>query len=339
MTILLYLADYEAYQKGRGLKESTVRVSLAQLKRFDLWLKAKRKRDVRRVTLADVTLWLDEFAGKLAPATVYGLAIEVRKFFAYLKTMGFLLTDPLEDLDAQTYQGPDNKRGVFTLSEITAFLDALDVAENLTLRAFFELLYSSALRLSEGLNLTLADLDLRERTLLVRNGKGGKDRYVPFSQTALTFLQKYLNDERATLVKSVPAVDRETVFLKKKGRLAKTMIWKAFAETLEKAGLEKAGRTVHSIRHSCATHLLEAGADIRTVSELLGHTSIETTARYTHVQADHLKRMFKSYHPRENDLYKEIDDDYRTATAGLKAKLLRKWKVLERGKETRQDLS
>ena len=328
MTILSYLADYEAYQKGRGLKEGTVRVSLSQLGRFDLWLKAKRKRDVRRVSLSDVTLWLDDLATRLAPATVYGHAIEARNFFAYLKTMGFLLTDPIEDLDAKRYQGPDNKRGVFTKSEIDAFLDALDVTENLALRAFFELLYSSALRLSEGLNLTLADLDLRERTLLVRNGKGGKDRYVPFSQTALTFLQKYLDEGRPKLVKTVAAADRETVFLRKKGRLTKQIIWKTFAKTLQKAGIEKAGRTVHSIRHSCATHLLEAGADVRTVSELLGHTSIETTARYTHVQLDGLKKMFKSYHPRENGLYREVDDEYRAAAGKLKEELSLKWQNL-----------
>jgi len=107
-------------------------------------------------------------AGRLAPATVYGHAIEVRNFFAYLETMGYLLTDPIEDLDA------------------------LDVTENL------------ALRLSEGLSLTMADLDLRERTLLVRNGKGGKDRYVPFSHTALAFLQKYLDEERLRLMKGDP---------------------------------------------------------------------------------------------------------------------------------------
>ena len=146
--------------------------------------------------------------------------------------------------------------------------------------------------------------------------------------TALTFLQKYLDDERPKLVKTVTAIDRETVFLRKRGRLTKTMIWKAFTETLEKAAIEKQNRSVHSIRHSCATHLLEAGADIRTVSELLGHTSIETTARYTHVHLDGLKKMFKSYHPRENGMYREVDEAYLAALEKLKIELLRKWKIL-----------
>ena len=329
MTILSYLADYEAYRKGCGLQLTTVRTSLAQLKRFDGWLKEKKKRDPRRLSLADFTTYLDHLmAENYAPATVYGQANELRGFFAFLKTMGYLLTNPAEDLDTKAYQGPDNLRGIFTLNEIDAFLDALDVTKDLALRAFFELMYSSALRLSEGLNLTMADLDLRERTLLVRNGKGGKDRYVPFSQTALTFLQKYLDEERPRLVKTVAAADRERVFIKRKGKLTPAIIWRTFAASLEKAGLEKLNRTVHSIRHSCATHLLEAGADVRTVSELLGHTSIETTARYTHVQAESLKRMFKSYHPRENGQYKEVDDDYRAAAASLKADLLRKWQKI-----------
>lgn len=304
MNLLSYLADYEAYKKGLGLKEATVRVALFQLKHFDQWLKAKRRRDVRQVGLGELEAYLEDLEGSgRAPATVYGNALEIRSFFAFLKAQDYLLTDPAEDLDTLRYQGADNLRGIFTTDEIAAFLDALDVESQLTLRTFFELMYSSALRLSEGLGLMMADLDLRERTVLVRSGKGSKDRYVPFSQTALTFLQKYLDEARPELVRTVPLADRERVFLRKKGALTKSLIWRAFAATLEKAGLEKENRSVHSIRHSCATHLLEAGADVREVSELLGHTSIETTARYTHVQADTLKRVFKTYHPRENELY------------------------------------
>jgi site-specific recombinase XerD len=332
MTIVSYLTEYEAYKKGLGLKEGTVRVALSQVKRFDRWLADHHKRDVRRVGLADLTAYLDELTAGLAPSTVYGHACELKGFFAFLNAMGYLLTDPAGELDTCAWQGPDCLRGIFTRSEIDAFLDELAVPEHLTLRAFFELMYSSALRLSEGLNLTLADLDLRERTVLVRNGKGGKDRYVPFSLAALTFLQKYLDEARPHLVKTVVQADRELVFVRRRRRLSKTMIWKAFSATLERCGIEKKNRTVHSIRHSCATHLLEAGADVRTVSELLGHTSIETTARYTHVQLEGLKKQFKRYHPRENELYAEIDDDYRQATASLKMQLLRKWKNLVRMK-------
>lgn len=180
----------------------------------------------------------------------------------------------------------------------------------------------------EVLSVALADLDLRERIVLVRDGKGGKDRYVPFSQTARTFLQKYLDQLRPRLVKTVPKLEREVVFLRKRKKLSKTMIWMVFAAALKKAGIKKKNRTVHSIRHSCATHLLEAGADVRTVSEFLGHTSIEITARYTHVQLAGLKKQFKKYHPRENELYREVDDEYRTAVSQLKAELLWKWRAL-----------
>lgn len=334
MTLLTYLADYGAYDLGRGLKPGTVKTKRAQLKRFDKWLKTNGHRDPRRVALTDIEGFLDSLNVRgYAPSTVYSHACEIRNCFAFLKAHDYLLTDPAEDLDAQAYQGPDNLRGIFTRDEIDTFLDALDVRENVMLRSFFELLYSSALRLSEGVNLTLADLDLRERTLLVRDGKGGKDRYVPFSQAALLFLQKYLDGERPPLVKTVPAAEREAVFLRKRRRLSRTVVWRAFATTLTKAGIEKRDRSVHSIRHSCATHLLEAGADIRYVSELLGHESIETTARYTHVQAEGLKKMFKSYHPRENAMYAEVDDNYRSSAGELKTELLRKWDALVRKQE------
>ncbi len=235
-----HLADYEAYKKGLGLKEATVRVALFQLKRFDQWLKAKRRRDLRQVGLREIEAYLEglERAGK-AQATVYGHALEIRTFFAFLKVHGYLLTDPAEDLDSLRYQGKDNLRGIFTHEEISAFLDDFDVESQLALRAFFELMYSSALRLSECLGLTMADLDLRERTVLVRSGKGGKDRYLPFSLAALVFLQKYLDETRPELAKAVPAADRERVFLRKKGALTKAVVWKAFAAALEKAGLEK----------------------------------------------------------------------------------------------------
>jgi Site-specific recombinase XerD len=154
-----------------------------------------------------------------APATVYGNALEIRSFFAFLKAQDYLLTDLAEDLDTLRYQGTDSLRGIFSKDEIAAFLDAPNVESQLTLRAFFELMYSFV-------------------------GRIGPD---------------------------------------------------------------------------------EAGADVRTVSELLGHTSIETTARYTHVQADTLKRVFKTYHPRENELYADMDKTYRAAAVELKKQLLRKW--------------
>jgi len=100
------------------------------------------------------------------------------------------------------------------------------------------------------------------------------------------FLEKYLDSERLRHEKSVPPGDREFVFLRKRMRVSKTVIWRMLAETLEKAGLEKKNRSAHSLRQSCATHLLEAGADVCMVSVLPGHTSIETTARYTHVRPE-----------------------------------------------------
>jgi integrase/recombinase XerD len=191
---------------------------------------------------------------------------------------------------------------VFSEEEITRlrFLDGIDIHQPLGLRdrAIFELLYSSGLRASEVGKLNRGDIDLDSRMLIVRDAKSSKDRVVPISEVAHRFLSLYLGGASNA---------QHPAFLGQKGRIGPGCVTRRFGFHLARAGLEGKGLSVHSIRHATATHLLAHGADLRYVQELLSHQSIETTVVYTNELFENLKRIYKSFHPRENALYREID--------------------------------
>lgn len=163
-------------------------------------------------------------------------------------------------------------------------------------------MYSSGLRVSEVADLKIKEIDFSSRMLMVRNGKWGKDRVIPISIVASKFLQKYLVGRRNK--------KESFVFLGTRGRLKGTSITERFITLIRRYEMDRPGLVTHSIRHSVATHLLESGAGIRYVQALLGHESIETTVRYTHMLYDNMKKIYKSYHPRENEYYKEVDSNY-----------------------------
>ena len=212
------------------------------------------------------------------------------------------------------------------------FLDSITGGEHrfLLKRAIFELIYSSGLRVSEAVNLNMSDIDFAGRILTVREGKGGRDRTVPFSEVAALFLKRYIGKGRKEFVSAIRGLPEEPLFLSEYGRLSSVTVRKYFKEILEKTNIKRKRLTVHSIRHSCATHLLEAGADVRYVQELLGHESIETTVKYTHLMMENLKRAYRSAHPRENEYYEEIDEEYLQNIENLKEEIVRRREINER---------
>ena len=149
--------------------------------------------------------------------------------------------------------------------------------------------------------LDLEDIDIAEREVLVRQGKNRKDRIVPLGTEAARFLEPWIKKGRFWFL---VATSPPALFLGRGGgRMSEATARGRFSRYLAAVGLEERGFTVHSIRHSCATHLLENGADIRYVQELLGHESIETTADYTRQVVTGLKALHRRFHPRENELY------------------------------------
>ncbi|MDA3950863.1 MAG: site-specific tyrosine recombinase XerD [Spirochaeta sp.] len=184
--------------------------------------------------------------------------------------------------------------GVLSVEQVEDLLDGIDLSKpgGLRDRALFELIYSSGLRISEAVAIELTHLYLEEGLILVR-GKGDKERLVPLGEEAVGWLQRYLEDARPQLARSP---SERAVFLNRRGtRLSRKGMWKRFHELTETVGISA---KVHTLRHSFATHLLEGGADLRAVQELLGHADIGTTQIYTHIDTEDLRNYHQQFHPR-----------------------------------------
>jgi site-specific recombinase XerD len=205
--------------------------------------------------------------------------------------------NPCEDIVLYTKEKVKPKE-IFSQKEIEKILDSID---NPCSRALFELMYSSGLRVSEAARLNIGDIDFENRLIHVRQAKFSKDRIVPMSKVAAFFVKEYLSG------RSDPD---QAVFFGRQGRLGTVGIRKRFTKILKKQKIYREGLSVHSIRHSTGTHLLENGADLRYVQELLGHKSIETTTVYTHLMYENLRRIYKTFHPRENEYFCEVNEQY-----------------------------
>ena len=196
-------------------------------------------------------------------------------------------------------------------------------------RALFELMYSSGLRCSDISGLTLGDVDTDNRELLVRRGKFGKDRVVPISEVAALFLKRYIGNRKKK---------DEPVFWSRTGPLTSSGIGRRFRDLVKNLGLYKKGVSAHSVRHSTATHLLEHGAGIRYVAELLGHENMQTTVRYTHMLPENLKRVYRQYHPRENECFREVDEGYVKRIQAFEQLLMKSKRGIKISKKSKLDV-
>jgi integrase/recombinase XerD len=221
----------------------------------------------------------------------------VQGFFRFLLKEGFTLSDPSASLERPKYRRP-LPRGILNAKQVLLLLNAPDVKTTLGLRdrAVLELLYATGIRNAEAITLRLEDLSLESRQIMV-TGKGKKERAVPLGRITQTWLLEYLQVARPKLAgKRSP----DNVFLTRRGRaFVRANLCQMVRKCAKEAGLP-AHATPHALRHTCATHLLQAGADIRFIQELLGHASLSTTQVYTHVDISDLKKVHAAFHPREN---------------------------------------
>ncbi len=229
----------------------------------------------------------------LSPRTLSRILSSLRSMMEFLILGGYRQDNPLQGIDMPriTQSLPE----VMTLEEVEAFLDAipLDTLLGQRDRTLFELIYSCGLRVSEAVDLEMTNLFMDEAMIQVF-GKGQKERWVPLGPVAEHWLKIYLSDVRPRLVR--PGNMTNAVFLNNRGKgLSRKGMWKNFKGFADQAGVS--GK-IHTLRHSFATHLLQGGADLRSVQEMLGHSDISTTQIYTHLNRDDLQSAHESFHPR-----------------------------------------
>lgn len=272
-------------------------------------LGAARVTDPRQITeghLVECVSRLAERPGRegqrLAPASLALYFGVIRGFFAFLVARGFLLSDPARSLHVRASR---RLPVVLTEAEARRLVNAPSRGDAFGQRdrAILEILYGSALRAGECFRLDVTDLDLADAVLFVRDGKGRKDRIVPLSGQAVQALDAYLRDARPELVRRA---NEPALFLSQYGRrLSRAPLFQLVKRHARRANIRKAVYP-HLLRHTCATHLLQGGADVRHVQELLGHKKLETTALYTHVATADLKAVFRRCHPRERSASKRV---------------------------------
>ncbi len=284
----------------KGLSANTVAAYRRDLERFSGWLHDHGVSELTQVDpamLGQFVTWLSSDQ-ELSATSVRRVVSSVRGLFRYAGAEGWIAVDPSEDVASPTV--PLRLPKALSVEDTVAMVESCDTSTVLGLRdqALLEFLYGCGARISEAVGLTPDALDLADRSVLLR-GKGGKQRRVPVGSHAAAALEAYLVRARPALLaarkKSGP-VPRE-VFLNARGTpLSRQSAYGIVAAAADRAGVT--GVSPHTLRHSFATHLLEGGADVRVVQELLGHASVTTTQIYTHVTIDRLREVYTESHPR-----------------------------------------
>jgi len=279
----------------KGLSPNTVMAYRQDLAKFALFAQ-KRKLALTAVSRDDLVDFLAAlYRQNLESKSVARNLVTLRNFFRFAQVHELVAADPSINLES-----PKIRRslpGYLRLEEVDKLLQQPDGKTPLGLRdrAMLEVLYSTGLRVSELVGLRVNDLDTKVGCVRCI-GKGDKERLVPVGKKALAMVEKYLTEARAQLLGKAPAV--ATLFLNRRGRgLSRVGVWKILSQYGRRAGFRVA-LTPHMLRHSFATHLLERGADLRSVQLMLGHADISTTQIYTHVVEERLKQIYKAHHPR-----------------------------------------
>jgi integrase/recombinase XerD len=280
----------------KGLSPNTVSAYRRDLAKFQAYVQ-KRKLALEAVTRDELVDFLASlYRQKLESRTVARHLVTLRNFFRFAQIQEIVPADPSINLES-----PKIRRslpGYLRLEEVERLLAQPNAATPLGLRdrAMLEVLYSTGLRVSELIGLKIADLDSKVGCVRCI-GKGDKERIVPVGRKAIGMVEKYLRDARPKLLgKGKPA--SSALFVNRRGGpISRVAVWKILSAYGRRAGLRQA-LTPHMLRHSFATHLLERGADLRSVQLMLGHADISTTQIYTHVVEERLKQIYKAHHPR-----------------------------------------
>lgn len=296
MAINNILMDYLHYLKvERGLSENTINSYGIDLKLFLEYLRENEIPSFKQVNKEVIVNYMQsEKNNNKANSSILRSVSSLRKFFQYLAQEKIIEKDPMLLID--TPKKKQHLPQVLTKEEVEKLLRSPNTGQVLGLRdrAMLELMYATGLRISEIINLKLEDLHLTMGTLQTL-GKGHKERIVPVGDEAIKWVNRYLEEARPKLLKQKRS---NYLFLNFHGNnLTRQGVWKNLKAEVKKAGIQK-NITPHTLRHSFATHILENGADLRIVQELLGHADISTTQIYTHLSNKQLVDIYNRAHPR-----------------------------------------
>ncbi len=292
-----YKKGYKAWlQLEKSLSDHSVEAYLHDIEKLTEYLQLSANlKSPDKIELKDLqsfVKWIHELG--LTPASQARIISGLRSFFKYCSIEQLTTTDPTVLLEAPKLQRklPDT----LAFQEIESIIGAIDLSkpEGGRNKAILETMYSCGLRVSEVVNLKLSNLFLEVGFIKV-TGKGDKERLVPIGSDAIKYIGIYKNNIRTHA--SIKAGEEDIVFLNQRGsRLSRVMIFLIIKELAKKAGIQK-NISPHTFRHSFATHLVEGGADLRAVQEMLGHESITTTEIYTHLDREYLRNTLHQFHP------------------------------------------
>jgi len=279
----------------KGLSKNTIEAYSHGLSRFLNHLRGKGIQKIREVSKFDVRGFLLALKKKnLSSKTIVRNLVAIRTFFRFLIQEGILESNPVENLESPKVA--KTLPEILTLQEIEQILEQPNLQTPLGVRdrAMLEMLYATGMRVSELTHLPTHQVNLEGGYVLLY-GKGSKERIVPLGSEAMKRVSLYLKTARGILAKGK---ESPSLFINRSGKgMSRQGVWKNLKDYGRRAGLRKR-ITPHLLRHSFASHLLERGADLRSVQMMLGHSDISTTQIYTHVTGERLKKIHQRYHPR-----------------------------------------
>lgn len=296
-----YIQRWHEYWLMMGYSKETWRRHDSNIRRFVVWCEERGVNDPRDVTKPVIERYQKHLFYRrkqngepLSINAQSSIMAAIKAFFKWLTKQNYLLYNPASEIDLPK-RPRSLPRCILSVEEIRDMFNAADVEtpEGIRDRAILELLYSTGLRRAEAGSLKVHDIDLKRATLMVRHGKGNRDRLLPLGESALLWLQKYLWDARAELVQ----IDDQSLFISDYGEaIGGDGIGRLVKRYMKLAGLDKEGGA-HLFRHAMATHMLDNGADIRFIQSMLGHANLSSTQIYTRVSVEKLREIHKATHP------------------------------------------
>lgn len=294
------IKNFKNYLKiERNLSKNTITSYLFDLQKLNIFLDENNfSSNPSHIKESTLKKFVYKISKEIKPSSQARIISGIKRFFDFLILENILNENPLENIE--TPKIGSKLPTTLTVKEIDKLIDSIDIKSKNKIRnkAIIEILYSCGLRVSELITLKVSDLYFNESIIKV-TGKGNKERFVPISKGAINYIEKYLNEIR--IFQKIKKGSEDTLFLNERGSgLSRVMIYIILNDLKIKAEINKKIGP-HTLRHSFATHLLENGADLITIQNMLGHENIVTTERYLHVNRKHLVESISKYHPR-NDM-------------------------------------